>query len=155
MSRETSLASLSGLEIMQAMFDGRLPGAPMGKLIGFKGHKVEPGIVVFEGLPAPEHLNPLGHVHGGFAATLLDSCMGCAVHTGLAAGIGYTTVDLNITYDRAISATTGPVFARGEVITSGRRIATAQGRLTDANGKLLAHGTTTCLIFPIDEAKGS
>jgi uncharacterized protein (TIGR00369 family) len=109
---------------------------------------VEPGVVTFEGLPEYKHYNPIGSVHGGFAATLLDSCLGCAVHTTIAAGFGYTTIDLGIKYIKALSDKTGPVFARGEVITSGKRVATAQAWLRDSAGTLLATGTTTCLVFP-------
>ncbi len=146
-----AMRSLSGLELMRGMFAGDHPRPPFGQLLGFHGGEVGDGWVVFEGVPGPQHYNPIGTVHGGYAATLLDSCMGCAVHTSLKAGIGYTTVDLNITYLRAMTAQTGPVFARGEVITSGRRIATAKGTLSDANGKLIATGTTTCLVFSLDE----
>ena len=149
-----SLAALPGIEIMRAMADGRLPRPPISLLMGTHGGEVGEGWLTFTGRPGPEHYNPLGTVHGGYAATLLDSCMGCAVHTALAAGIGYTTVDLAITYLKAMTAATGEVTARGEVIVSGRRIATARGTLTDAAGRLLATATTTCLIFPIGEARG-
>ncbi len=144
--------SLSGLELIRGMLEGRLPGAPIAELFGMRGREVAEGLVVFEGVPEARHYNPLGTVHGGFAATLLDSAMGCAVHTTLGAGTLYTTVDLAITYVRPITVATGIVTARGEVIASGRRIATAQGRLLDANGRLLAHGTTTCLVFPAADA---
>ena len=145
------MRSLSGLEMIRAMFVGDHPQPPFGKLLGFHGGDAGEGWVVFEGEPGPQHYNPIGTVHGGYAATLLDSCMGCAVHTSLKAGVGYTTVDLNITYLRAMTERTGKVFARGEVITSGRRIATAKGTLTDAAGKLIATGTTTCLVFPLGD----
>ncbi len=144
--------SLTGLAQMQAMFAGTAPHAPMADLMAMTAGSVGAGWVVFEGLPGPQHYNPIGSVHGGYAATLLDSCMGCAVHTTLAAGIGYTTVDLNITYLKAITHETGPVTARGEVITSRRRIATARGTLVDGAGRLLATGTTTCLVFPLPGA---
>ena len=145
------MRSLTGLEMMRAMFAGDHPRPPFGELLGFHGGDVGEGWVVFEGRPGPQHYNPIGTVHGGYAATLLDSCMGCAVHTSLKAGIGYTTIDLNITYLRAMTDKTGPVRARGEVISSGRRIATARGELTDATGKVIATGTTTCLVFPLAE----
>lgn len=145
------LASRPGLELMEAMFAGDLPPAGIAALMDFRGGEVGKGWVVFEGTPGAQHYNPIGTVHGGYAATLLDSCMGCAVHTTLKAGTGYTTVDLNITYLRAMTARTGPVRARGEVISSGRRIATARGELTDAAGKVIATGTTTCLVFPLAE----
>ena len=146
------LASLPGLALMQAMIAGDLPRAPIGELMAMQAGACGEGWFEFSGLPGPEHYNPIGSVHGGYAATLLDSCMGCAIHTGLAAGIGYTTVDLNITYLKAMSATTGRVTARGEVLSSGRRIATARGTLVDSEGRLLATGTTTCLVFAIGEA---
>ncbi len=145
------LRSRPGLELMQAMFAGDLPPAGIGALMDFRGGAAGEGWVVFEGTPGEQHYNPIGTVHGGYAATLLDSCMGCAIHTTLKAGTGYTTVDLNITYLRAMTTETGPVQARGEVIVSGRRIATAKGTLTDARGRLLATGTTTCLVFPLGE----
>ena len=145
------LRTRAGLDLMQAMFAGDLPPAGIGQLMDFRGGEVGNGWVVFEGEPGQQHYNPIGTVHGGYAATLLDSCMGCAVHTTLKAGTGYTTVDLNITYLRAMTDKTGPVRARGEVISSGRRIATARGELTDATGKVIATGTTTCLVFPLAE----
>lgn len=142
-----AVATMTGLELMRAMIDGSLPGAPIAALMNMRGGSAEPGVMVFEGVPGPEHYNPLGTVHGGFAATLLDSCMGCAVHTTLPAGTGYTSIDINITFVRAMSAATGTVTARGEVINAGRRVATVRGTLTDAAGKVLAHGTSSCLIF--------
>lgn len=148
---DADLAALPGLRLMQGVAEGRSPEAPLAELMDFAGGGAGEGWVVSHGHPGPQHLNPLGTVHGGDAATLLDSCMGCAVHTTLAAGIGYSTVDLKITYLKAMPATIGEVTARGEVISSGRRIATARGTLTDAQGRLLATGTTTCLIFPADE----
>ena len=145
-----AVARMTGLDLMRAMVDGTLPGAPIGDLMNMRGIVAEHGVVVFEGTPGPEHYNPLGTVHGGYAATLLDSCMGCAVHTTLAAGIGFTSIDINVTYIRAITAATGPVTARGEVINVGRRVGTVRGTLTDAGGKVLAHGTSSCLIFAIE-----
>jgi uncharacterized protein (TIGR00369 family) len=111
---------------------------------------VAEGRAVFQGEPRREHLNPLGSIHGGYTATLLDSCMACAVHSTLPAGTGYTTVEIKINYVRPLLEATGPVRAEGRIIQPGRRIATAEGRLVDAAGKLYAHGTTTCLVFPLD-----
>jgi uncharacterized protein (TIGR00369 family) len=105
--------------------------------------------VTFGYKPVIDHYNPIGSVHGGIAATLLDSVMGCSIHTMLKAGTGYTTVEIKINYVRAMTDGTGEVRAEGKVINLGSRIATAEGRLTDASGKLLAHGTTTCLVFAI------
>lgn len=144
-----AVRSMTGLELMRGLVDGSFPGAPIGQLMNMRGVDAGPGFVVFEGIPGPEHYNPLGIVHGGFAATLLDSAMGCAVHTTLAAGIGFTSIDINVTYVRAITTATGPVTTRGEIINVGQRVGTARGTLTDADGKLLAHGTTSCLIFAI------
>jgi uncharacterized protein (TIGR00369 family) len=105
------------------------------------------GRVVFAAEPAEYHYNPIGMVHGGLAATLLDSALGCAIHSTLPAGTGYTTLQLNINYVRPLSSKTGIVYCEGKVIHTGGRVATAEGRLTDANGKLYAHGTTTCIVL--------
>jgi uncharacterized protein (TIGR00369 family) len=140
-------ATMTGLELLKGMMEGRLPAPPIMKLIGFDLIEVENGRVVFEGTPALKHYNPLGTVHGGYAATLLDSCMGCAVHTTLPKGIGYTTLEFKVSLIRPVTAETGLVRAEGSVISSGRRVASAEGRLTDVRGRLLAHATTTCLVF--------
>jgi uncharacterized protein (TIGR00369 family) len=145
------LAQHSGLELMQGMFAGRFPRAPIAALMAMETGSAGAGWVEFIGTPGPQHYNPIGTVHGGYAATLLDSCMGCAVHTTLAAGFGYSTIDLNITYLRVMTDKTGAVTARGEVISTGRRIATARGTLTDGQGRVVATGVTTCLVFPIGE----
>jgi uncharacterized protein (TIGR00369 family) len=145
------LARHSGLELMQGMFDGRFPRAPISALMAMSNGSAGEGWVEFIGTPGPEHYNPIGTVHGGFAATLLDSCMGCSVHTMLAAGFGYSTIDLNITYIRAMTESTGPVVARGDIISVGKRLATARGTLSDAEGRIIATGTTSCLVFPIGE----
>ena len=104
---------------------------------------------MFEGIPGPEHYNPIGTVHGGYTCTLLDSAMSCAVQSMCAAGMAYTTLELKVNLVRPITTETGPVRAEGSVIHVGRRTGTAEGKLLDASGKLLAHGTTTCLIFPL------
>jgi uncharacterized protein (TIGR00369 family) len=142
-------ATMTGLDLLQGMIAGRFPGPPIMQLIGFRLVEVENGRAVFTGTPAFEHYNPLGTVHGGYAATLLDSCMGCSVHTTLPKGTGYTTLEFKVSLVRAITADTGAVRAEGKVISSGRRVATAEGRLTDASGRLLAHATTTCLVFEV------
>ena len=147
-------ASMSGLELLRGMIDGRFPGPPIMQLIGFDLVEVDNGRAVFEGTPALKHYNPLGTVHGGYAATLLDSCMGCAVHTTLPKGTGYTTLEFKVSLVRPITADTGLVRAEGLVISSGRRVATAEGRLTDARGRLLAHATTTCLVFEVEGKPG-
>jgi uncharacterized protein (TIGR00369 family) len=140
-------ATMSGLELLQGMIAGRFPGPPIMQLIGFDLTEVESGRAVFAGVPQFKHYNPLGCVHGGYAATLLDSCMACAVYSTLPKGVGYTTLEFKISFIRALTVDTGPVRAEGKTISSGRRVATAEGRLVDARGRLLAQGTTTCLVF--------
>jgi len=141
--------SMDGLSLFQAMAAGRLPAPPIGKVLGFKLAEVELGRVVFTYTPVSDHYNPLGSVHGGVAATLLDSVMGCAVHTTLKAGTAFTTLEIKVNYVRAMTDKTGPVRVEGKVINVGSRVATAEGRLHDKDGRLMAHGTTTCLLFPI------
>lgn len=142
-----TLRGMAGLDVLRAVAEGRLPGSPIAGLIGFRLVEAAPGRAVFEGTPGERHLNPMGGVHGGYAATLLDSCMGCAVHTVLAAGQSYTTLELKVSYVRGMTAATGPVRAEGSVLNAGRRAAFAEGRLLDASGRLMAHGTTTCMVF--------
>ena len=142
------MAGLSGIEMLQAMIDGRLPAPPMSETLGFRLVAVEPGIAVFEGDPGPHLLNPLASVHGGWALTLIDSAAGCAVHTVLPAGVGYTTVETKVNFTRAIRPDGGTVRAEGRVVSQGRRIATAEARLTAADGAVLAHGTSTLMILP-------
>jgi uncharacterized protein (TIGR00369 family) len=115
--------------------------------MGFRGVDAEPGRALFEMEPGPQHYNPIGSVHGGIALTLLDSAMGCAVHTLLERGVRYTTLEVKTNFVRPISADTGVIRCEGTVVHLGSRVATAEGKLTDAAGKLLAHGTTTCLII--------
>ncbi len=141
------LAGLSGLEALQAMIDGRLPAAPIAEPMNFLLVAVAEGFARFEGEPTPRLLNPLGSVHGGWALTLIDSAAGCAVHTMLKAGVGYATVETKVNMTRAIRADHGRVACEGRVVTRGRQIATAEARLTDVDGKVLAHGTSTLMIF--------
>ncbi|HYC03948.1 MAG TPA: PaaI family thioesterase [Azospirillaceae bacterium] len=144
------LVSLPGIEIIQRMIDGRLPAPSIAATIGMGPVEVEEGRVVFEGRPGDHLLNPLGGIHGGFAATLLDSVLGCAVHTTLAPGFTYGTVELKVNYVRGLSHKSGPVLAEGKVIHVGRSIATAEARLYGKeDGKLYAHGSTTCFIQPV------
>ena len=135
------------MEYIRAIFSGELPEPPIALLMGFRAVEAEPGRALFEMEPGPQHYNPIGSVHGGVALTLLDSAMGCAVHTLLDAGVGYTTIEVKTNFVRPITADTGLIRCEGIVIHKGARVATAEGKLTDANGKLLAHGTTTCLIL--------
>ncbi len=143
----SSLGPMSGLDLLKAMARGEFPPPPIMSTLGYEGFDVGPGWAKFDLTPAEHHYNPIGSVHGGVAATLLDSAMGCAVHSTLDAGVAYTTVDLQITYVRALTSKTGPVRCEGRVIHTGGRIATAEGRITDAEGRIYAHGTTTCLIL--------
>ncbi|SKA32475.1 uncharacterized domain 1-containing protein [Enhydrobacter aerosaccus] len=141
--------TMDGLTLARGIMEGRLPAPPIARTLGFGISEVEAGRVVFGYEPVADHYNPLGSIHGGIAATLLDSVMGFSVHTTLKAGSSYTTVEIKINYVRAMTPNTGKVRAEGKIINVGSRIATAEGRLTDSTGRLLAHGTTTCLIFPI------
>jgi uncharacterized protein (TIGR00369 family) len=145
-SREVA-QSMSGLDFLRGWLDGRHPAPPIGAVFDFRLVEVEHGRVVFSGTPDARYFNPLGTVHGGYAATLLDSCMGCAVHSVLAPGQGYTTLEIKVNYVRAMTPQTGPVFAEGRVLHAGRQAATSEGFLRDADGKLIAHGTTTCIVF--------
>ena len=139
---------MTGLELLRAIAAGDAPGAPIAALMGFEAVEAEEGRVVFAAIPTAELYNPIGTVHGGFAATLLDSAMGCAVHSTLAEGVGYTTLELKVNYTRAITKDTGRVVCEGRIVHRGGRVATADGRIVAVeSGKLLAHGTTTCLIL--------
>jgi uncharacterized protein (TIGR00369 family) len=141
-------ASLSGLANLQAIVAGALPPPPFAQLLGFELVEVEDGRALFAMQPAEWMYNPLGSVHGGIAATILDSCMGCAVHSTLEPGVGFTTSDLQVRYVRAMSDTTGRVLAEGRVVHRGRRTATAEGRLfTQDDEALIAHATTGCVIL--------
>ena len=139
--------TISGIEYLKALQTGELPPPPIAVLMDMWITEVSEGRVVFAAEPAEYHYNPLGTVHGGFTATLLDSALGCVVQSMLPAGTGYTTVELKVNYLRPITTKTGMVYCEGKIIYVGGRIATAEGRLTDAEGKLYAHGTTTCIIF--------
>jgi uncharacterized protein (TIGR00369 family) len=138
---------MAGIEYLRAIRDGRIPQPPIAWTLDFTLEEVEEGRVTFAATPAEFHYNPIGVVHGGVAVTLLDSAMGSAVHSLLPAGVGYTTLEIKTNLLRAITLDTGPVRAEGTVVHAGRRTALAEGRLTDAAGKLLAHATSTCLIL--------
>ncbi|MFJ9424800.1 PaaI family thioesterase [Streptomyces sp. NPDC101249] len=155
--RPPDLSGLPGLEalrLIQAGGPGE-PGAPfIGRLLGMRFDEVEHGRMVISLSTRPEFANPLGTVHGGIAATLLDSAMGCAVHTTLPAGVGYTTLELKVNYIRAADTRGQTLTAEGSVIHVGRSTATAEGRVHDENGRLIAHATTTCLILRPDGDAG-
>ena len=139
---------LSGLERIRAIRDGDAPQAPMALTLGFELERVEEGDASFLGEPAEKHLNPLGTIHGGLALTMLDSAMGCAVHTTLPPGKAYTTLETKVNLVRPVTLETGAVRAEGRIVHRGSRIATADGRLVAVeSGKLLAHGTSTCMIL--------
>lgn len=138
---------MSGLEFLRSMSRGEIPAPPIAALVGFGISEVEEGRVVFDCVPAEYHYNPIGTVHGGLACALFDSAMGCAVHTALPAGVGYTTVELKVNFLRPIGLRTGRVLCEGRTIHVGGRIATAEARLLDEGGKLYGHATTTCMIF--------
>jgi uncharacterized protein (TIGR00369 family) len=138
---------LSGLEFVQGLACGTLPLNTIAQTLGYDVSEAENGRVVVTAQPSDRLLNPAGTVHGGFAATLLDSCMGLAVQSTLEKGVGQTTLEFKISLVRPITPETGTIKAEGVVLTRGRRVGTAEGRITDSKGRLLAHGTTTCLIF--------
>jgi uncharacterized protein (TIGR00369 family) len=141
-------ATMTGMEYMTAVVTGAMPPPPIAVTMRLRPVELEQGRVVFEGEPGEEHYNPIGVVHGGYAATLLDSALGCAVHTTLPAGVGYTSLGIEAKYVRPITRDTGRVLCEANVLYAGRRQATAEARLTAAeSGKLLAHGIATCMIL--------
>ena len=140
-------ASLSGIEFFDAIFEGRLPAPPIGATLDFLPIEIVPGRALFQGAPGTGHYNPLGSVHGGWIATLLDSCVGCAVHSTLPAGKAFTTAELKINYVRPVTTRVGLVRAEGRTIHVGGRMATAEGRLYGPDDKLYAHASTTCFVF--------
>jgi uncharacterized protein (TIGR00369 family) len=143
------LRSRSGIEFLNGISSGELPPAPIAELLGITPIAVEPGRAVFQGTPGLAHYNPSGTVHGGYAASLLDTAVGCAIHTLLPPGKGFTTLELKVNYIRAMTDKTGPVRAEGTVVNLGGQVGIAEGRITDAEGKLYAFATTTCLVFAI------
>ncbi|HTO47171.1 MAG TPA: PaaI family thioesterase [Burkholderiales bacterium] len=144
-----TLRAQSGLDLLRGMVEGRVPRPPITDTLNFYLIEVERGRAVFQGTPKPAFFNPIGSIHGGWTATLLDSCMACAVHTTVPAGQGYTTVEFKLNLVRPVMPDSGPLRAEGKVISTGRTIATSEGRLVDESGRLYAHGTETCLIFPL------
>ena len=140
-------ANLSGIEYLRAIAQGKLPPPPIALLLGFDIDEIEEGRVVFTAETGEHQYNPIGVVHGGLAATLLDSAMGCAVHSRLPRGRGYTTLEIKVNYVRAIKRESGPLRAIGTVVHMGGKTATAEGRLLDREGRLVAHATTTCMLF--------
>lgn len=147
LARPDQIAGKTGLEVMQAMLQAEIPYAQMAKTLRFQLIEVAAGRAVFQGTPLQEHLNPLGTVHGGWFATLLDSALGCAVHTMMPVGRAYTTAELSVNLVKALTPKVQRVRAEGTVIHCGRQLATAEARLVGADGTLYAHATTTCLVF--------
>lgn len=139
--------AMSGIEFLRAIRDRRLPAPPIAEVLGFRLVEVDAGHAVFEIQPGEQHYNPIGVVHGGIAMTVLDSAMGCAVHSHMPAGAAYTTLEAKTNLVRAVTAETGVLRAIGKVVHLGSRVATAEGRLVDGAGKLYAHATTTCLVL--------
>ena len=143
------LKTVSGLELLTGIISGKYPQPPIAQVLGMHLVEAEKGRAVFEATPGEAHYHPLGAVHGGFGATILDSCMACSVQSMLDAGFGYTTIEFKITFLRPMTAQTGRIRGVGQVINVGRRLGVAEGRLLDAQGKVIAHATTSCLIFPV------
>jgi len=139
----------AGIDTLRDMIEGRLPAPPMAQALNFVLVHVEPGVAVFQGRPGAAFLNPMGGLHGGWYATLLDSAVGCAVHTTMPIGRGYTTLELKMNLVRAVAPDLPLVRAEGRVVHGGRQVATAEGRLIGPDGKLYAHATTTCLVFDL------
>ena len=152
LARPEQIAGKTGLEVMQAMLNGEIPYAAIAKTLDFTILTVGPGLAVFQGTPLPQHLNPLGTIHGGWVATLLDSALGCSVHTMMPVGRAYTTAELSVNYVKGLTPKVQRVRAEGKVIHCGKQLATAEARLFGADGTLYAHATTTCLVFAIPPA---
>jgi uncharacterized protein (TIGR00369 family) len=144
-----ALAGRSGIDVLREVATGALPGPPVASTLGFRADTFEVGRAVFSLVPAEMHYNPLGTVHGGVIATLLDSAAGCAVHSVLPQGAGYTSIDLHTRFLRPVTVASGRITAEGTVVSRGSRTALAEARLTDGQGRLLAHATSTCLIFDL------
>lgn len=144
-------AQPSGLEQLQALVNGNGPELAMGRTLGFRLAAIAEGVAEFVGEPTAAFLNPLGTVHGGWACTLLDSALGCAVHSTLAPGERYTTLELKVNLTRPILPGSGTYTARGSIVSRGRRVATSEARLVNRDGKVVAHGTTTCLIMAAED----
>ncbi len=142
------LSTYEGLGFLKAMIGGTVPNPPISELLGFHLTEIEQGRAVFEGVPEFRHYNPIGTVHGGFTATLLDSALGCAVFSTITKGETWTTLELKFNFVRPLSLDTGLVRAEGRILHRGRTVATAEGDLKDRAGKLYAHASTTCMIFP-------
>ncbi|MEU9735139.1 PaaI family thioesterase [Streptomyces sp. NPDC048002] len=149
----TAVGSASGLDLLREMLAGRLPVPPIAATLDFTLDEVDEGRAVFSMTPGEEHYNPIGSVHGGVYATLLDSAAGCAVQSTLPPGMGYTSLDLTVKFLKRITSDTGRVRAVGTVVSRGRQTAFAEARLLDGRDRLLAHATSSCMIFPVPASK--
>ncbi|WP_213956990.1 PaaI family thioesterase [Variovorax sp. dw_954] len=147
LARPDQLEGKTGLEVMQMMLAGEIPYAQIAKTLEFTIIEARPGVAIFQGTPLPQHLNPLGTIHGGWVATMLDSALGCSVHTMMPPGRGYTTAELGVNYVKGLTPKIERVRAEGKVIHCGKQLATAEARLFGPDGTLYAHATTTCLVF--------
>ena len=154
-ARPEQIAGKTGLQQMQAMLSGEIPHAAIASTLDFLIIGVEDGVATFQGTPGPHHFNPMGTVHGGWFATLLDSALGCAVHTKMPAGRGYTTAELSVNIVKALTPKVQRVRAIGRVIHCGRQLATADAQLIGPDGTLYAHATTTCLVFELKHQPAS
>jgi len=143
----------AGIDFLRQMMEARHPAAPISETLDFWLTSIEPGRVTFEGVPSARFYNPMGTVHGGWLSTLLDSAMGCVVHTMLAAGQAYTTVEMKTVFVRPVFEKTGKLRCEGALVHAGKRIATSEGKLFDGEGNLLAHGSETCLIMDAGGAR--
>lgn len=152
-ARPDQLAGLSAMQVFDAISAGRLPQPPMGDTLDFIPIRIEPGKAIFQGRPNQRHYNPMGTVHGGWFAAMLDSALGCAVHSTLPTGKGYTTLELKVNLVRALTDAVRFVRAEGTLVHAGRQVATSEARIVGPDGKLYAHATTTCLIFDLPPGK--
>src|SRR5450756_1548808 len=150
------MAGMAGIDFVRGIFEGKLSAPPIMQTVEPFDCTAEPGVVVIHSIPGFRHCNPIGSVHGGYAAILLDSAMGLAVHSTLPAGTGYTTLEFKVSFIKGMTKDSGPVRTEGRILNVGRRAATAEARITDTKGRLLAHATTTCLVFelPTNTPKG-
>ncbi|MBB4952257.1 uncharacterized protein (TIGR00369 family) [Agrobacterium vitis] len=142
------IAGMTGRQHLQAIIDGALPAPPIARTMSFRMVDVGDGEVFFEATPGPDLLNPLGGVHGGWALTLIDTVTGCAAHSTLPAGVGFASIETKANFSRPIKADTGLVRAEGRVISKGRTIISAEGKIIDREGRVLAHGTSTVMVLP-------
>ncbi|MEJ8859304.1 PaaI family thioesterase [Variovorax robiniae] len=149
LARPDQIEGKTGLEVMQMMLAGEIPYAAIAKTLEFTIIEARPGVAIFQGTPLPQHLNPLGTIHGGWVATMLDSALGCSVHTMMPPGRGYTTAELGVNYVKGLTPKIERVRAEGKVIHCGKQLATAEARLFGPDGTLYAHATTACLVFEL------